>query len=295
MLRTVSLTDWYRVSSAWLELKAAYELQRANYGIVHFLWADNDLGLMDILRFGGHFKLCGTFHGCGEDLKSVITNGRRLQRLDALILMSSGQVDFFLGCGVPAEKLHVILHGVDCQAWRPGSRRNHPRFRVLSVGGYRRNFSRLRELCQALAATPEIEVRVVAPKDCGRELELLDNVTILSGISDAELLDEYQQASCFVLAASNSTANNALLEALACGLPIVSEDVGGVSEYTSRDCALLTKPGDLNGMRAAIMHVFNSDAAQQEMPRAARARAEQLDWRIAANETLDLYRALANS
>ena len=296
ILSRASLTNWYRISSGRLELRAAYELLKSDYGIVHFLWADSDLGFMDVLRLRrSSFKLCGTFHACGEDLPSIIAGTHRLQRLDAFILMSSLQADFFLKCGVPAEKLHVILHGVDTDAWRPGSQRAHAKFRVLSVGGYRRNFSRFRDLSRALADRPEIEIRVVAPRGCGEELQSLGNLTILSGISDADLLDEYQQASCLVLAVSNATANNALLEALSCGLPVISEDIGGISEYITRDCALITKPGDVDDMRTAITRLFRSRLAVKEMSAAARERAEQLKWSNTAVQTLQLYRELVSS
>ena len=56
----------------------------------------------------------------------------------------------------------------------------------------------------------------------------------------------------------NSTANNVVLEAMACGLPVVAERVGGISEYVSRENAILTEPNDVDTLVRAIRVLADS-------------------------------------
>jgi glycosyltransferase involved in cell wall biosynthesis len=106
------------------------------------------------------------------------------------------------------------------------------------------------------------------------------------------LLQKYRAASCLLHTAENATANNALLEAMACGIPIIAETVGGIPEYVNSHCATLTAPGDESALAAAIRSLASSPAKQASMSIAARSRAEELDWKTVATQMMTLYRSL---
>ena len=80
----------------------------------------------------------------------------------------------------------------------------------------------------------------------------LPNVEFFSGISDAKLLSFYQSSSCLLHVAENATANNAVLEAMACGLPIISERLGGIPEYVTAQSSILVEPGNRDAIAAAV-------------------------------------------
>ena len=93
--------------------------------------------------------------------------------------------------------------------------------------------------------------------------------------------------------AEQATANNVLLEALACGTPIVADRVGGIPEYVTDGCGFLSGPGDAAALADSIEQLARSPALRHSMGAAARRRAEELAWPKVAARTLDIYRLLA--
>ena len=274
--RRFSFSRWYLGGSAQLEWKALRKLRAGFEGVVHSLWADHDLGYLDLLLRSRH-KLCGTFHNCSDTLPKTIRFPSRLKKFAAIILMSNTQRPFFLRAGVDPAKLHTILHGVDTQYYIPRARHDDL-FTVLSVGGYRRNFPLLAKVCNSMKGRHQMRFLVVAPSIFRSLFSDLPNVEFFSGISDAKLLSFYQSSSCLLHVAENATANNAVLEAMACGLPIISERLGGIPEYVTAQSSILVEPGNRDAIAAAVDRLYDSPLLQSEMREAARKRAEELDW-----------------
>ncbi len=290
--RRFAFSRWYLGGSATLEWQAFRELRKGFEGVVHSMWADHDLGYLDLVLNSKRHRLCGTFHNCPDDFPRTIRFPSRLRNFDAIILMSECQRPFFLRAGVRDERIHVVLHGVDTEYFAPGARRSGQPFTVLSAGGFRRNFPLLRKVCERLATEPDIRLEIIAPAEFRVQFDGLRNVQFFSGVSDAELLSKYQTASCLLHTVEQATANNVLVEALACGLPVVSERLGGISEYLTAESAVLAAPRDDAALADAITQLARSPAQCQQMGRAARARAGELSWPKVAARMTDIYHAV---
>ena len=282
--RRFAFTSWYLAGCAEMEYAAWRRIRRGFDGIVHFLWCDRDLGFLDRALDPKRHRLVATVHNCADMLPAIIRNPRRLRDAAAIILMSETQRAFFRDAGIPDQRIHFIPHGVDTAFFSPPPPREAGEFIALSVGGYRRNFALLREIC---AAMPSVKFEIVGPPAVAEKFRDLANVRFFSGLNDVELLAKYQGASCLLHLAEQATANNVVLEALACGLPVVTEPVGGIPEYVNDACALLGEPGD------SLRRLAESPALLARMSAAARLRAEELAWPKIAARTLDLYRSLA--
>jgi glycosyltransferase involved in cell wall biosynthesis len=287
-----AVTSWYQIGSASVELRAWREIRKGFQGIVHFLWADSDFGCLDLLARSKNYALCGTFHQPPSMLRKIIRFPNRLRNFDAVILMTETQRPYFLESGVPADAIHVIHHGVDTTFFHPIEQPAHASFTILSVGSYLRNFGLLRDVCKRMESTSGVRFRIVAPEHVRPLFAENANVEFLSKISDDQLLTEYRNASCFLFTAEEATANNSLLEALACGLPVVAVDVGGVREYVSPLCAEIVKHGDVSGITEALLGLRTSHR-MKPMAGAARRRAETLDWKLVAQRTSTVYTALS--
>ena len=120
----------------------------------------------------------------------------------------------------------------------------------------------------------------------------LDNVTLLPRLSSQELLEIYQHSSCQILCMEDATANNALLEGLSCGLPLVAENVGGISEYTDANCASLVDENDAQALIDILLDLSQSINRQREMSNAARSKALSLTWQKVAENTECFYQKI---
>ncbi len=115
---------------------------------------------------------------------------------------------------------------------------------------------------------------------------------MLSDISDDALRNLYQSASLAIFSFRDATANNALLEAMACGLPIVATDVGGVSEYTDDDSATLCRPGDPEDLANAVNGLLANAEVAATRGDASRRRALRYDYRNVARNMKSVYAGL---
>lgn len=115
----------------------------------------------------------------------------------------------------------------------------------------------------------------------------------------------YQAADVYVHAARVDTFPTTVLEALACGLPVVATEVGGIPEQirpldraghghqAAAATGMLTPPGDSVALADAIDHLLRSDELRQTLSRnAARDAAVRFDLHVQVDAYLELYREL---
>jgi alpha-1,6-mannosyltransferase len=103
-------------------------------------------------------------------------------------------------------------------------------------------------------------------------------------------------ASCDVLVHPGDceTFGLIVLEAMACGLPIVATNGGGVAELVDADTGILAEPNSVDSLAGAIEAIFGRDLA--EMGQAARRKAvERYDWNEILPQVLGRYDALLGS
>jgi len=293
VLSRLSFTRWYAWGSAELEWKALRRLRNFK-GIIHMLWADRDLGFIDLLRDKKRHRFCATFHGDPDTLSKSVHFPSRLHGFDAIIIVSEVQRKFFEAHGISSNRIHLVRHGVDTKFFRPPSKRpTDAFFNVLSVGGYRRNFTFLSDICRLMLNQSLVRFNIVAPPAFRALFAGLANVNFVSHLTDEQLLDAYQKASCFLLTAECATANNALLEAMACGLPVVAEAIGGIPEYVGPDSAVLITPNLAESFAQVISGLAQSPIECMRLGTNARLRAKELDWPLVAARTRDIYCAIA--
>jgi glycosyltransferase involved in cell wall biosynthesis len=119
-------------------------------------------------------------------------------------------------------------------------------------------------------------------------LPLPEQAKLVSGLSDEKLLREYATADALLLPLSDATANNAILEAMACGLPVFSVDVGGVSEMTAT-AACLVAPGDSEALGAQLLRAAEQPEWRRELSERGLLRAAELSWGKVADEMVEVY------
>jgi glycosyltransferase involved in cell wall biosynthesis len=160
-------------------------------------------------------------------------------------------------------------------------------FKCVTTGHWLRDWKAIRCVAEGLQSDRCIEFHVVT--NCETGLEGLPNVFAHRDIDDVALLALYQQADALFLPLTQSTANNSLLEGIACGLPVISTNLPAVQAYLSGKEAILVKENDPKELAEAILYLINHPTEREIMSQEARKRALELDWRNIAREYEAVY------
>lgn len=107
----------------------------------------------------------------------------------------------------------------------------------------------------------------------------------------------YQAADVYIHAAKADTFPNTVLEALACGTPVVATAVGGIPEQVDDGITgFLVAPGDPNGLAESIQTLLEDENKQQEMSdRAAEAAQQRFEFQRMVNDYLEWYAQILDS
>jgi glycosyltransferase involved in cell wall biosynthesis len=217
--------------------------------------------------------------------------------------------------GTPADKIHVVPEGVDARFKRvthPG-RLAHiratyslPERFVLCVGTIepRKN---LPVLFEALASRRERNLEMWDLAIVGKpgwlyeptfrrvtELGLQDRVRFVGYVGDHDLPAIYSAASVLAMPSRYEGFGLPVLEAMACGTPVVCSNMSSLPEVAG-GAALLVAPDDVQGWEEAITHVLNDGTLRAGMCERGLAQAARFTWEQAARQTSDLYRHIGST
>jgi glycosyltransferase involved in cell wall biosynthesis len=279
----------YTVGILLTELATAWHMVTHRGALYHVLYGDTDFWLLGhARRLTGNF-LVASFHEPDYALEWLAID-RIARRLDAAILVSESQRAYFRDV-VPPDRIFVVPHGVDTDFFRPADALGQAPV-CITVGAHHRDpvtFKRALDLI--LRKCPDVRVKAVGAQRKGGGNFLLedDRVEFLEGISDEDLRAEYQSAALAVFSFNQATANNALLEAMACGLPIVATDIGGVRECVGERAGILCRQWDYEELAAAVLRVLGDRDLALSMGASARSRALEFDFTTVAERFAQVY------
>lgn len=280
-------------ANAWVaEWELAKLLKQRRFDLVHFI--DGELNgwlvsrLPDAFFDHGRPSLVTMLHQPNKYLRDWLS-GAGLERFDAITTVSDFQTRW-LRDALPGKPVETVHHGIDTAFFesvgRPRSARSGP-VRLLAVGQWLRDYDLAFAALDRLAAEGlEFEYRVVS-KAVDPEA-VPDYVTVLQGISDDELADEYRNCDVMFMPLAAATANNALLEAMSTGRPVVTTDNGGLPEYVSKDAGVLCA-ADPRAMADGLRPLLTDAKLRAEMGEAARRNAERFAWERIADIYADFY------
>jgi len=235
---------------------------------------------------------------------------RFLRAADAVIAVSEcTKRDAIRFYGIPEEKITVIYEGVNPR-FRPASpetiaavraRYNLPEHFILYVGTIepRKNLTALLEAFHYLLATHDLRLVIVGKKGWLyegffrrlRELGLEDRVIFTGYVPDEDLPAIYSAADLFVFPSLYEGFGLPVLEAMACGVPVICSNTSSLPEVAG-DAALLVDPADVWALAGAMEQALTDEHLRSELMAKGLERARWFTWEKAAAKTLEVYRGV---
>ncbi|WP_440903476.1 glycosyltransferase family 4 protein [Catenovulum sp. SX2] len=213
------------------------------------------------------------------------------------------------------DKIHILHPGVDSKTFKPieedadfkAAMGWQDKKVIITVGRLQQRKGQdvlIQAMPQILASHPDAIYAIIGRGECKQSLEKLieqlnlqDKVQLLDEISDAQMIKCYQQCDLFVL--PNRTIGNdlegfgmVLVEAQACGKPVIAGDSGG-----TRETMLVNETGFIVDCRTPeplatkISEVLADEPKLAKMGELGRQHVEnELDWEAHTNKAIDIFK-----
>lgn len=195
----------------------------------------------------------------------------------------------YVEAGVPASRVHAVVVGADTQLFNPGAggaRDISGPCTFLFAGAtiYRKGIDVLLEAFGTLQKKLPGKARLLVVGPRGESYPLverakIDGLIVRPAVAQAELLEIYRGADCFVLPSRHDSFGMTVLEAMACGLPaIVSEMVGAREAIEEGTNGWVVPLNNAPALAERMAWCVENRAALAAMRPAARAAAERYSW-----------------
>lgn len=222
--------------------------------------------------------------------------------------------DILAKLGLPDEQVRVVYlapapHFQPAETWQQlveiKQKYNLPENFVLYLGGYdvRKNISALLHAYTWVSATLGDQYPLVLagriptgdsaffpnPLRIARELGLADYVISPGWIAEEDRPLLYAAATVFVFPSRYEGFGLPVLEAMACGVPVVTTNAASIPELAG-PAAFQLDPNDTKHMAAPIIRLCTEEESRDTMIERGFAQVEKFSWQKTAQETLQAYR-----
>lgn len=282
-----SFTPWL---SEWKIQKRIPKL--VSPGIIHFLWGEFGAPHRSSIYHRRKLHIITTVHCSARRWNRVWLQPNGYARSDFVIITSESQRPFVVR-HVPQDRIFRILHGVESHYFVPSPKRTpNQKLRLLLLGNTERNHHFAAEIARQLPRERfEYRVRTLSPDKV--QYDGIPCVNMLPRLEDAALLEEYQRADILVMPMLDSAANNVLLEAMACGTPVMVNRVGGIPEYVDETTNfVMDNDGDVATWVEKLMALEQDRDALESRRSSVRKSIEHLDNAKIAVQYKDLYQRI---
>jgi glycosyltransferase involved in cell wall biosynthesis len=228
-----------------------------------------------------------------------------VRRAAAVVVLVPRTAELLREDGVAHEKVHVLPSGFDPALFEGPTEDRFPevpRPRVGYVGRFAEQkrpdllvqaFGRLsggdRPATLVVVGDGPLRHRVEAAV---RRSPARDRITLRGFVPHAEVPAVLRSLDLLVLPSVYEEMGSVLAEAMACGLPVVASDVGGIPDVVQDgETGILVPPGDVEALSKALDGVLGDDELRSRLGATARRRSQRYSWPGLAAHVEELYRA----
>ncbi len=199
----------------------------------------------------------------------------------------------------PSQEISVIHNGIDISEFNPDFNKIFKRneFRIVCVS---RLIERkgIRFLLESIGKLKNRDVKLVLVGE-GKQEQKLKTLSKKLGVSDKVefkgylnhdiIYDIYKNSDLFILPSLNEGMSNALLEAMASGLPVIVTDTGGTAELLDGN-GLVVPMGDSNAIAEAVSGLMDAPEERKQMSIQSRKIAEMMGWEVIGDDYIKIYK-----
>jgi len=198
----------------------------------------------------------------------------------------------------PNQKIKVIYNGVDINEFKPPKTKEKSKnLRILCVA----RLIKRKGIDYLIKALGELKnqnfiLTIIGDGDekknlidQAKKLKINNKIKFLGSVPHSEIIKYYQQNDLFILPSLNEGMSNTILEAMACGLPIVTTNVGGSKELIKNN-GFIVKPRKIEELRQAIKRYLQNKNLVENQGKESYQMAQAFDWHNNANKYLSLYK-----
>ncbi len=220
-----------------------------------------------------------------ENLNDLTVGKQNLQDADRIIAVSGATKEYVLRLGAKPKKVEVVHNGVDLEKFKPMAKKREEMRRKLGIPSDAVVILTVRRLVYKNGVDTLIEGANIAVKKNPRivflavgkgpdsesvklrihELGIEENFKLAGFVSDEDLPIYYNASDIFVLPSKSGEGLPLVaLEAMACALPVIATDVGGIREILMEEYGKLVPPNQPELLAKAILDFAKQDFSSRK-------------------------------
>ena len=285
----------YPFASLLTEFKAFLHMLFHKNSIYHVIFGDMNMWLLPkVTKLTGN-HLVATFHEPIEHLHFFNLDQRILKNLSAAIILSKYQMEYFKQF-LPEDNIFIVPHGIDTDFFCPAENRTEEDI-CITVGYHLRDYWALQNAMKIVwESKPKTKLIAIGTYQRSNSNPILDvsdqRIIFYDDINDEDLRSYYQKSKLAVFTFKEATANNSVIEAMACGLPIVSTKTGGIVDYVNTNNGILCEHKNPKSIAEGILSLLANKELSEQMGVNSRLNSLNYDFKKIAEQTLEVYREI---
>ncbi len=200
---------------------------------------------------------------------------------------------------MPGKHLVYTPNGVDTNKFYD---QNRPRKKQLVAVGtlkWQKGYEYLLQSVQGVfSRNPEHKLVIIGDgplrnplREMAENLRILDRVEFLKELTHEEVATVLNESSIFVMSSVTEGFPKALVEAIACGTPVVATDVGSCREIVN-DVGCIVKPRDPKAFKETLNRLIENETVRTDFSRRCQEVAKCYDWKNTSKIVESEYRKL---
>ena len=275
---------------SYLSLHAEQAALKGNGRLLHHLYGENTLWLS--LLGHHHRPIVATFHRPPHLLNAVMPLfwKQAIHNLAGVVVLSPTLLSYMKSsCSLMGTHIALIPHGVDTDYFSPAGDQRSDEL-AISVGNYLRDPA---ILTRAMRIVHEKAPRLKLILFSRTPTIGAENVIVKCGVPDEELLGYYRRSSFMILPLVDLVASNAMLEAMACGMPVICPAFESARFYMG-NVPTTYQPGNANDLADKIIWLYENGDERRKLGSEMRDRAQMFSWFQISSMMRKFYETILN-